>query len=150
VTLLSNLWANGGDERSFMTPHDTQQRPAVTTWHRMAIASGKGINSARPTAYTEPDIYYGTDGGAHNFLRYLEDWLNPAQTSNYRGSIVSLYYMMQAMGPFKCCGAVYHPPTRAYGFDIEFLVPSQLPPGTPRFRDINNLSFRQTIRADSN
>jgi hypothetical protein len=148
VTLLSNLWMNGGDERSFMVPHDTQQRPAVTTWHRMAIASGKGINFARPTAYTEPDIYYGTDGGAHNFLRYLEDWLNPAQTSNYRGSIVSLYYMMQAVGPFKCCGAVYHPPTRAYGFDIEFLVPSQLPPGTPRFRDINNLSFRQTIRAD--
>jgi len=24
----------------------------------------------------------------------------------------------------------------------------KLPPGTPRFRDINNLSFRQTIRAD--
>jgi hypothetical protein len=43
---------------------------------------------------------------------------------------------------------VYSPPTRAYAFDTDFLIPSQLPPGTPRFRDINNLSFRQTIRAD--
>ena len=143
VTLLSNAWT---DEMSFRSPHDTTQRVASTTWYRMAIASGKGINFAKPTA--EPDIYFGTDGGAHNFLRFLEDWLNTSQTANYRGSIVSLYYMVQGVGPFKCCGAVYHPPTRAYSFDTEFLVPSQLPPGTPRFRDINNLSFRQTILAN--
>src|SRR5437762_2493452 len=34
-----------------------------------------------------------------------------------------------------------------YAFDVTFLIPASLPPGTPRFRDINNLSFRQTIRA---
>jgi hypothetical protein len=51
-------------------------------------------------------------------------------------------------GTYKCCDAVYNPPTRQYAFDTDFLVPSQLPPGTPRFRDINNLSFRQTIQSD--
>jgi len=47
----------------------------------------------------------------------------------------------------KCCNTIYGPPTRAYAFDVTFLIPASLPPGTPRFRDINNLSFRQTIRA---
>jgi Tfp pilus assembly protein PilX len=145
VTLLSNAWANGGDERSFTSPYVVDNRNGATTWYRMAIASGKGINFPRPTE--EDDADFGTDGGTHNFLRYLEDW--GGTTSNYRGSIVSLYFYRQAVGPYKCCNTVYSPPTRAYAFDTDFLVPSQLPPGTPRFRDINNLSFRQTIRADS-
>jgi Tfp pilus assembly protein PilX len=145
VTLLSNNWANGGDERSFTNPYNVGSRPGTTTWYRMAIASGKGINFTRPDE--EDDQDFGTDGGTHNFLRFLENW--GGATANYRGSIVSLYYYRQAIGPYKCCNTVYSPPTRAYAFDTDFLVPSQLPPGTPRFRDINNLSFRQTIQADS-
>jgi hypothetical protein len=146
VTLLSQNWINNGDERSFRFPHLMAGRPASTSWYRMAIASGKGRTFVKPTM--EPNGgFFGTDGGAHNFLRYLENWTS--QTSYYRGSIVSLYYAHQNVGPFKCCVTVYSPPTRQYGFDLEFLIPSQLPPGTPRFRDINNLSFRQTIRADS-
>jgi len=146
VSLLSNGWVSGGDERSFIFPYTPGSRSGTTTWYRMAIASGKGINFTQPS--TEDDQDFGTDGGTHNFLRYLESW--SGATSNYRGSIVSLYYYRQAVGPYKCCDTVYGPPTRAYAFDTDFLVPSQLPPGTPRFRDINNLAFRQTIRADSN
>jgi len=146
VTLLSNNWVTSGDERSFTFPYTPGSRPGTTTWYRTAIASGKGINFTKPTE--EDDVDFGTDGGTHNFLRYLENW--GGATSNYRGSIVSLYYYRQAIGPYKCCDTVYGPPTRAYAFDTDFLVPSQLPPGTPRFRDINNLAFRQTIRADSN
>jgi hypothetical protein len=145
VSLLSNNWVSGGDERSFTSPYTTSGRTGTTTWYRMAIASGKGINFTRPD--TEDDQDFGTDGGTHNFLRYLESW--SGATANYRGSIVSLYYYRQAIGPYKCCDTVYGPPTRAYAFDTDFLVPSQLPPGTPRFRDINNLAFRQTIRADN-
>lgn len=144
VTLLSNAWTSGGDDRSFVNPYSPGSRAGTTTWYRMAIASGKGINFNKPSE--EDDQDFGTDGGAHNFLRYLESW--SGATSNYRGSIVSLYYYRQSVGPFKCCNTVYGPPTRAYAFDTDFLVPSQLPPGTPRFRDINNLAFRQTIRAD--
>jgi hypothetical protein len=143
VTLMSNAWISGGDDRSFVSPYAPGSRTASTTWYRMAIAAGKGINFPKGSA-TPND--YGTDGGTHNFLRYLESW--SGSTSNYRGSIVSLYYYRQSVGPYKCCTTVYSPPTRAYAFDTDFLIPSQLPPGTPRFRDINNLSFRQTIRAD--
>jgi Tfp pilus assembly protein PilX len=143
VTLLSGAWR---DQRSFDFPYAPGSRPATTTWYRAAIAGGKGLNFPNP-AYGGAGVPndFGTDGGVHNFLRYIESW--SGQTLNYTGSLVSLYYSRQAAGSYKCCSTVYSPPTRAYSFDVSFLVPSQLPPGTPRFRDINNLSFRQTILA---
>ena len=142
VTMLSNSWK---DERSFDFPYSIANRQASTTWYRAAIAAGKG-------RYFTPGSYgitktEGTDGGVHNFLRYIEDW-NNGSILHYTGSLVSLYYSRQATGIYKCCSVTYDAPTRDYSFDTEFLVPAQLPPGTPRFRDINNLSFRQTIRAD--
>lgn len=139
VTLLSGSWR---DERSFDFPYTLGSRLGTTTRYRMAVASGKGRAFTQPAA-TATD--FGTDGGTHNFLRYIENW--NGQTLSYMGSLVSLYFARQAVGSYKCCATVYSPPTRAYSFDTTFLVPSQLPPGTPRFRDINNLSFRQTIRA---
>jgi len=143
VTLLSGNWS---DQRSFDFPHTPGSRNATTTWYRLAIASGKGRNFPNP-AYGQAGVPndFGTDGGTHNFLRYIENW--GGQTLNYTGSLVSLYFARQAVGTYKCCVTVYGAPTRAYSFDVTFLVPSQLPPGTPRFRDINNLAFRQTIRA---
>jgi hypothetical protein len=145
VSLLSNSWVTNGDDRSFNSPYSPGGRSGSTTFYRMAIAAGKGINFDKPDEESIQD--FGTDGGAHNFLRYLESW--SGSTAYYRGSIVSLYYYRQSVGPYKCCGSVYGPPTRNYAFDTDFLVPSKLPPGTPKFRDINNLSFRQTIRADT-
>ncbi len=141
VTFLSSNWT---DERSFEIPYAVGSRKATTEWYRVAIAAGKGRTFPRPGTTTPND--FGTDGGVHNFLRYLENW--GGQTLNYKGSIVSLYFARQSIGAYKCCSIVYSPPARAYSFDTNFLVPSQLPPGTPRFRDINNLSFRQTIRSD--
>ncbi len=143
VTLLSGAWR---DEQSFDFPYAPGNRQATTTWYRLAIAGGKGRNFPNP-AYGSAGVPndFGTDGGTHNFLRYIESW--SGATSNYSGSLVSLYYSRQGSGSYKCCTTVYGPPTRAYAFDVSFLVPSQLPPGTPRFRDINNLAFRQTILA---
>jgi Tfp pilus assembly protein PilX len=138
-TFLSNNW---NDIESFEYPYVVGSRTAATTWYRMAVAAGKGINFNQ----LGPAADYGTDGGTHNFLRYIENW--GGQTLNYLGSIVSLYYNRQGIGTYKCCTIVYSPPNRAYTFDTDFLIPSQLPPGTPRFRDINNLSFKQTILAN--
>lgn len=137
VTLLSNSYL---DIESFDYAYTLGSRSATTTWYRMAIASGKGPSFAQPSGTAQD---FGTDGGTHNFLRYIENW--GSATLNYLGSIVSLYYSRQGIGTYKCCTEVYSPPTRAYAFDTDFLVPSQLPPGTPRFRDINNLSFRQNV-----
>ncbi len=138
VTFLSNNW---NDRRSFTDPHNQTPRAATTTWYRMAIIAGKGISFPQP-AGTGQD--FGTDGGAHNFLRYLENW--GGQGLNYRGSIVSLFTSRQANGTYKCCADVYSPPTRGYAFDTEFLTPSLLPPRTPMFRDVNATGFAQLIR----
>lgn len=63
--------------------------------------------------------------------------------SGVRGSMVSLFYSQYATGVFKCCGTVYSPLTRNYAFDTDFLDLSQLPPGTPKFRDVVNVGFQQ-------
>lgn len=139
LTLLSNNW---NDVNSFSSPYRLNFRAAATTTYRFAVIAGKGLSFPQPTGYaTSAD--FGTDGGVHNFLRYLENW--GGQTIFYRGSIDSLYYNRQATGIFKCCATVYSPPTRGYNFDTEFLQPALLPPRTPLFRDVNTIGFTQMI-----
>ena len=143
VTLLSRTW---NDLRSFNSPHSVTGRVGNSTWYRLGIIAGKGINFPRPTSATTTDHQdFGTDGGAHNFLRYLESWA-PNTTIYYRGSIISLYTNRQGAGVYKCCGNVYDAPGRGYAFDQDFLDPRLLPPRTPMFRDINTLTFRQVLR----
>jgi hypothetical protein len=147
VTLLSNQWQDAGATAagtkvgSLLYPTDaTQYRPGVTTYYRVAIAAGKSITFPHPSWDTS--TYFGTDGGLHNFLRFLENW--SGNVLNYKGSLVSLYYSNYNTGTFKCCNyVVYEPPTRNYKFDPLFAQPQNLPPGTPMFRDIDNLSYRQ-------
>jgi hypothetical protein len=80
----------------------------------------------------------------HNFLRYLESW---GQTLNYDGSLVSMYYSEYDTGTYKDGpgGDVYAPPPRNYYFDVLFLTPANLPPATPQFQDIDNLSYHQNF-----
>jgi len=141
VTLLSSNWSDeaslgiGGDG----TVTNPGNRNANTNYYRLAIAGGKNINFPQPTAWGAAQDY-GTDGGVHNFLRYLENWNG---TLNYKGSIVSLYYSTYNTGIFKCCTTVYSPPTRNYSFDLDFTSPGGLPPGTPMFKDVESLGYRQ-------
>jgi len=135
VTLLSNNWSDLND---MANTTNLGNRKATDTYYRMAIAAGKNMNFPQP-AGTGND--FGTDGGVHNFLRYIETWPNLF----YRGSLISLYYSEYSTGIFKCCNLVYSPPTRNYFFDTEFLVPTNLPPGTPELQDINNLTYWQSF-----
>jgi type II secretory pathway pseudopilin PulG len=149
VTLLSNAWS---ESMSFDQPSDANSsgaRPAVSTRYRLAIAAGKTINFPNPS-WSGGVLYgFGTDGGLHNFLRFLENWGNDALY--YKGSLVSLYYSTYNTGTFKCCGySVYQPPDRNYIFDPLFSRPDGLPPGTPSFRDVENLSYHQTFTARTN
>jgi hypothetical protein len=136
VTLLSNNWTDLNDLKN---PTKVGNRNAAMTWYRMAVAAGKTLSFPRPGWGGSSDV--GTDGGVHNFLRYIENW--GGQTLWYQGSLVSLYYSQYATGSFKCCTTVYSPPTRNYSFDVNFLDPTKLPPGTPQFRDVVNVSYRQ-------
>jgi Tfp pilus assembly protein PilX len=131
-------------------PAVTPNRIAVTTYYRLAIAAGKNIAFNNTTQ--NPEFAYGMDGGVHNFLRFLEDWngITALQNLYYKGSIVSLYWSYYATGPFKCCNLVYNPPNRQYTFDSLFAQPQNLPPGTPMFRNVDNLTYRQNQIARTN
>src|ERR1700728_3130904 len=137
VTLLSNSW---NDVNSFISPYAPGSRPGSQTAYRVAIIAGKGIPFLQ-TAGSAAD--YGTDGGVHNFLRYLEGW---GANLYYEGSIVSFYYNRQAIGLYKCCNTVYGPPSRIYSFDSNFtLGPQWLPPRTPSLRSVNTIGFSQEL-----
>jgi hypothetical protein len=136
VTLLSVQW---NDLNSFFSPYSTSKRNGVTTWYRTAIIGGNTPSFPQPTGQGQD---YGTDGGVHNFLRYIESWQG---TLEYQGSIVDLFFSRQANSTFKCCNTVYSPPTRGYNFDITFLNPTQLPPRTPLFRDINTTGWTRLM-----
>jgi hypothetical protein len=142
LTLLSDSW---NDTNSFSFPFNTDGRVGGTTWYRMGVVAGKGLSFPIPawnTAALNGSQDFGTDGGVHNFMRYIERWNG---TLNYTGSIVSMYYNRQATGLYKCCLTVYSPPTRGYQFDANFLNPLLLPPRTPMFRDINTTGFTQLL-----
>ncbi len=136
VTLLSDNW---NDINSFVSPYSTTYRQGSTTWYQTAIVAGKPLHFLQPTG-TGND--YGTDGGVHNFLRYIEAW---SGTLEYRGSIVALYTSRQANSTFKCCNTVYSPPDRGYNFDTNFLNPTLLPPRTPLFRSINTTGWTRVL-----
>ena len=142
VTLLSDEW---NDVNSFAFPYTLGSRLGSQTMYRTAIVGGKGIPFTDPGGVNGAD--FGTDGGMHNFLRYLEDWQGELY---YHGSIVSLYYSHQAVGTYKCCNEVYSPPTRGYKFDTEFLTPSLLPPQTPMLRSVNTTGFSQILTPSQN
>lgn len=78
------------------------------------------------------DLY---SGGAHNVMRYLEDWGGKTHTLN--GSMIVLFGSPVASHTFRCCDSkgYYSPPTRNYNWDNS-LKTSEPPPGMPVFVDV--------------
>jgi hypothetical protein len=131
-------------------PATQPNRIAIDSYYRMAVASGK------PLAFSNvaqiPEFAFGMDGGIHNFLKLNEDWGGIAAQANlwYKGSMVQLYYAQYNTGTFKCCNLTQNPPVRQFSFDSLFSLPQNLPPGTPMFRNVDNLSYRQNQIARTN
>ncbi|HEV1992793.1 MAG TPA: PilX N-terminal domain-containing pilus assembly protein [Candidatus Acidoferrum sp.] len=141
-TLLSNDWH---DVNTFNSPFNVGGRLSNTAWYRLGVVAGKGISFPIPawdTTAVDGSQDFGTDGGVHNFMRYLERW---GGTLNYTGSIISLYYNRQGIGLYNSGTNNYSPPNRGYQFDSNFLNPLLLPPRTPMFRDINTTGFTQLL-----
>jgi hypothetical protein len=135
------------DQESFLYPAASGNRSGNTSYYRMAIAAGKSIPFPEPGWASAAALQdFGTDGGMHNFMRYLENRGANGATVNYAGSMISMYYSQYATGIFKCCTAVYGAPAnRNYFFDTQFLNPNLLPPGTPMFQDVVSLSSHQNF-----
>jgi hypothetical protein len=147
VVALSNNWndLNSFGSAANLNPYDvTGRRRGSDTYFRLALISGKGMIFPAGTVGGT----YGTDGGAHNFIRFIEgNSLGGNNTIWYRGSLVTFYYARQNLMPHKCCNnVIYGVPQRQYSFDVNFLDPALLPPLTPSFRDINALGFSQETR----
>jgi hypothetical protein len=149
VTLLSGNWS---DWNSFRFPYTSGSRTRSNdSYYRFAVIAGKNKAFDRPGVGGPPanPTDFGSDGGAHNFLRMLE---SGGQSVHYRGSIATFFYSRQAVGVYKCCSTVYGAPPggafagRNFAFDTDFLDPSLLPPLTPVFRDTNSLGFAQEVR----
>src|SRR4029077_3079330 len=102
--LLSYDWH---DANTFNSPFSVTGRQSTTAWYRLGVVAGKGISFPIP-GWDSPAVGgsqdFGTDGGVHNFMRYLERWTG---TLNYTGSLVSLYYNRQAVGLFNSGGNNY-------------------------------------------
>ncbi len=144
ISLLSDNW---NDVNSFVWPYaiggSANDREAVQTAYRTALIGGKGIPFVQPAGEAAD---FGTDGGVHNFLKFLETW--SGINCYYEGSLVSFYYNRQAVGVYKNSGYVYSPPSRHYFFDQNFtLGPQFLPPRTPSLRSINTIGFSQELLA---
>lgn len=143
ITILSNSWS---DFNSLVYPTAMGSRTATTTYYRFAVAAGSNIAfplSGTAISITNGGWTIGTDGGEIEFLHYLEEW--SGQTINYLGSIANLWHSEYNTGTYKCCTTVYDPGTRNYDFDVLFLNPANLPPGTPMLQDIDNLSYHQNF-----
>jgi len=137
VTMLSDNW---NDVNSYIGPFNNGLRNAANTQYRVAIIAGKQIPFSLPAGETQID--FGTDGGLHNFLRYIENW--GGDTLTYEGSLVSFYFSRQAIGLYK--GTPYSPPSRQYAFDNNFTQgPQWLPPRTPSLRTVNTTGFSQML-----
>jgi hypothetical protein len=117
VNLLSGAWrdANAASGLSSRVATDTTVNAAIVA----------GIVRTQGSAYS---------GGVENFPRFLENWAG--RTLTYNGSMVVMFESQVADNAWPGTGTVYNPPNRNWAFDLNFMDPTKLPPGTPSARDV--------------
>ena len=125
LTVLSNSWADGSSTAGL------DSRVASNTTVNAAVMAGN-----RNTYQDASGWHYS--GGAENFMRFLESW--SGKTLTYSGSLTCLWESQQATGNWRAPGSYYRAPTRNWSYGIDM---NNLPPGTPRVRDVRKLIWRQ-------
>jgi hypothetical protein len=144
ITILSTSW---NDAKSFRNPFEAGTRTVSNTGEttvRAAFLMGDTQSSLKVSG--RPNQGSGDAdlaGGVHNFPRFLESW---GTRVNYCGSLINLFNSREHNGSHKSGGKVYGAPGRNWVFDVSFLDPTRLPPGTPFFQYIQMTGFRQTIK----
>lgn len=120
VTVVSSNWTTS----NYDTKSALNQRPAASTTINSAIISGNVPSDG--VAYS---------GGVENFIRLQEDWGSKRLT--YYGSLVNVYASQQSTAHWQTTGVYYQAPARNWYFDVNFLDPNKLPPGTPLLRTLS-------------
>jgi hypothetical protein len=126
LTILSNSW------------NDSKSSQALSN----RVASNTTVNAAFMTGNTNSQGNHYS-GGLENLPRFLETW--SGKTFTYKGSMVDLWFSEQATGIWQYGSPVYEAPDRAWSFDMDFLDPTQLPPGTPMVNTVLKVSWLQKI-----
>jgi hypothetical protein len=108
----------------------TSASPAASESVEVAAAFLMGI------APTNKNGNGKTSGGAHNIVRFLENWSN--KTTWFRGSLVCLFESRVFTEPHG--GNYYSPPNRNWGFSNLFRQ-GTYPPGTPRVLSYRRVDF---------
>lgn len=127
-TVLSTAWsdANSALALSSRTAAETKVNAAYMTGNRPSGTGGSNYS-----------------GGFENLPRFLENWTS--KKFYWTGSAVDLWASDQATGLWG--GSYYSPPDRVWGFDLDFLDPNKLPPGTPLISIVMKTSWREITRA---
>jgi hypothetical protein len=129
ITVLSSSWSD-----AYTSGTALSSRPVVNTTINAACLEGI-VQSTNVGS----NLYYS--GGIENFLRLEENW-STSYTLTYNGSIVVMFPSIYATNFWQVPGNYYNPPTRHWGFDVNFTTPSKLPPLTPKFYKIIRYSWK--------
>ncbi len=122
ITILSSVFNDS-------TSSNTIGTASASTTVNAAVVAGN-VPSTGTTAAT-------FSGGVHNFVRLQEDWTGDYLILNT--SLVCLFGSQMATNQFRNPvgwipspkNPYYKPPTRQWGFDLNFFDPNKQPPGTP-------------------
>jgi hypothetical protein len=115
ITVLSQSWSDASSTLALAS----------------RVASSTTVNAAF-IAGIVPSNGVDYSGGVENFPRFLEKWSN--RTLTYNGSMVVMFPSATATAPWRYGSPIYEAPTRNWAFDLNFLDPAKLPPGTPAVR----------------
>jgi hypothetical protein len=126
ITVVSSSWISG----NYNSTASLSSRPAANTTINTAMISG--VVSSDGTAYS---------GGVENYIRLLENWSGHRLT--YYGSMINLFESKQSTAHWQNTGVYYNAPTRNWYFDVNFLDPNKLPPGTPILRSLKRGQWTQ-------
>lgn len=126
-TVLSNNWDDGDSWAGLSS------RTASNTKVNVAYMTGNKPSGSGGSSYS---------GGFENLPRFLEQW--SGKTFTWVGSAVDLWQSVQADG-YWSYGSYYTAPDRDWAFDIDFLDPTKLPPGTPLISVVARTSWNESI-----
>ncbi len=115
INILSTAWNPANSTLGISS------RTAANTTVNAAIISG-----------IVPTVGSQYSGGVENFPRFLENW--NSRTLTYNGSMVVMFDSQIATARWPGTGTVYNPPTRNWAFDLNYMDPMKVPPGTPELR----------------
>lgn len=133
VTLLSTSFSDANSRGTLRQTVGSGRNTVVAAAILTGISPTNKNGSARES------------GGAHNLLRFLENWTTNSNAVYIRGSLVALFESRIADEPWRI--DYYSAPTRNYGFS-DLLQNGRYPPGTPRVISYRRTDYSEMTKAE--